>query len=93
MVYGEPPFCAHLTEALTVLALRHATRPVIDNTAGEAMPSLFVEVDERVDTLASKLSTTGAKMLRGPRDEPWEVRRLIERDPDGNLICLGAPVA
>ena len=90
-VYGEPPFYAHVTRDAAILALRHVTRPVIDHTAGEALLSAFIEVDD-VDTLQSSLERAGAKIWQAARDEPWAMRSLIVSDPDDNLICFASPL-
>jgi len=41
-----------------------------------------------VDTLAKELRANGAKVT-GPTDQPWGMREITLRDPDGNLICFG----
>jgi|ERR1700680_3357786 catechol 2,3-dioxygenase-like lactoylglutathione lyase family enzyme len=51
-VYGEIPFYAHVARDEAILAIRHVTKPVIDHTAGEALLSAFIEVQD-VTGLAS----------------------------------------
>ena len=86
-VYGDVPFYAHVARDEAILAIRHVTKPVIDDSAGEALLSAFIEVSD-VDTLHLSLRAAGAHIWQPPRDEPWAMRSLIVSDPDGNLICF-----
>ncbi len=91
-VYGDTPFYAHIARDEAILALRHVTRPVIDHTAGEALLSAFIEVND-VNALHASLQAVGAHIGQPPRDEPWAMRSLIVSDPDGNLICFASNIA
>ncbi len=88
-VYGEVPFYAHVARDAAILAIRRVSRPVIDHTAGEALLSAFIEVAD-VNALHDALRAAGAHVWQAPRDEPWAMRSLIIRDPDGNLICFAS---
>lgn len=88
-VYGDVPFYAQIARDHAILALRHVTRPVIDHSAGEALLSAFIEVED-VDALEASLRVAGAHIWQAARDEPWAMRSLIIDDPDGNLICFAA---
>ena len=52
-------------------------------------PHAFVEVSD-VNALHDSLQAAGAHVWQAPRDEPWAMRSLIVRDPDGNLICFAS---
>lgn len=52
--------------------------------------SYWVYVDDVDDTFA-KLTAAGATPEEGPRNEPWGERVASVRDPDGNVVHLGAP--
>ena len=88
-VYGDVPFYAHVARDAAILAIRHVTKPVIDQMAGEALLSAFVEVSD-VNALHESLRAAGAHIWQAPRDEPWAMRSLIVSDPDGNLICFAS---
>ena len=88
-LYGDPAFYAHIARDQAILALRHVTRPVIDHTAGEALLSAFIEVDD-ADTLHAALQAAGARIWQPPRNEPWAMRSVIVADPDGNLVCFAS---
>ena len=43
-----------------------------------------------VDTALATLTAHGAPVVAGPTDQPWGERVAQTRDPDGNLVYLGA---
>jgi catechol 2,3-dioxygenase-like lactoylglutathione lyase family enzyme len=54
--------------------------------------SYWVYVDD-VDDTFTKLTAAGAMTEAGPRNEPWGERVASVRDPDGNVVHLGAPAS
>ncbi|HVM09194.1 MAG TPA: VOC family protein [Acidimicrobiales bacterium] len=52
--------------------------------------SYWVYVDD-VDAAFSALVADGAPVVAEPRTEPWGERVASVRDPDGNIVHLGAP--
>jgi uncharacterized glyoxalase superfamily protein PhnB len=52
----------------------------------------YLRVDD-VDAFHSRAVDAGAEVLKTPRDEPWGMRELAVRSPDGHRYMLGAPVA
>ena len=51
----------------------------------------WVYVDD-VDTTLAELTAGGAPVVAEPEDQPWGERVARTRDPDGNLVLLGAPL-
>ena len=49
----------------------------------------WVYVDD-VDTALETLTASGAPVVTEPADQPWGERVAQTRDPDGNLVYLGA---
>jgi lactoylglutathione lyase len=49
----------------------------------------WVYVDD-VDATLGRLQATGAPIVTEPEDQPWGERVASTRDPDGNLVHLGA---
>ena len=49
----------------------------------------WVYVDD-VDATLERLRTAGAPVVAEPEDQPWGERVARTRDPDGNLVYLGA---
>jgi len=45
--------------------------------------SIFIE---HVDDYAQIIKAAGADIVYGPVDEPWGVREIHVKDPDGNII-------
>lgn len=50
----------------------------------------WVYVDD-VDAMFERLAATGAQIVAAPENQPWGERVARIRDPDGNLVYLGAP--
>ena len=50
---------------------------------------LWVYVDD-VDATLERLRGAGAPVVAEPQDQPWGERVARTRDPDGNLVYLGA---
>jgi lactoylglutathione lyase len=49
----------------------------------------WVYVDD-VDATVQALAAGGAPVVAAPEDQPWGERVAQTRDPDGNLVYLGA---
>jgi lactoylglutathione lyase len=49
----------------------------------------WVYVDD-VDATLRRLEASGAPIVAEPEDQPWGERVARTRDPDGNLVYLGA---
>lgn len=52
--------------------------------------SYWVYVDD-VDAAFDEMTAAGASPVAEPRSEPWGERVASVRDPDGNVVHLGAP--
>ena len=50
--------------------------------SGTALPTVSVEVDD----LDAVIVLAGDAVVYGPVDEPWGLRRIYLRDPEGNLV-------
>lgn len=57
--------------------------------SGEERFGFWVYVDD-VDATLQQLRGSGAPVVAEPEDQPWGERVARTRDPDGNLIYLGA---
>jgi lactoylglutathione lyase len=49
----------------------------------------WVDVDD-VDAAVERVRAAGAPVVAEPADQPWGERVASTRDPDGNLVHLGA---
>jgi uncharacterized glyoxalase superfamily protein PhnB len=52
----------------------------------------YLRVDD-VDAFHERAVSVGADILKPPRDEPWGMRELALRSPDGHRFMLGQPIA
>jgi uncharacterized glyoxalase superfamily protein PhnB len=48
----------------------------------------FSVFDDRVDDVADRARTAGARLESEPRNEPWNARDFSLRDPDGFLLTF-----
>jgi catechol 2,3-dioxygenase-like lactoylglutathione lyase family enzyme len=63
--------------AQLTLATRDATAPV--------MADISIEVSD-VDAAYAAVVAGGARIVHGPRDEEWGVRRFFAVDPNGRVV-------
>ena len=54
--------------------------------------SMFDRFAGSVDALAEQAKKMKADILSGPLDQPWNVRELTIRDPDGYQLIFTAPL-
>ena len=47
---------------------------------------------EDCDAAVERLRLNGAEVVEKPADQPWGERVARLRDPDGNLVLIGAPL-
>lgn len=59
-------------------------------TPGGALVHLIVADPSVVDRAAEDLRAAGFALELSPTDQQWGMRELHVRDPDGNLVILGA---
>jgi catechol 2,3-dioxygenase-like lactoylglutathione lyase family enzyme len=52
----------------------------------------YLHVDD-VDAFHAQAVTHGAEVLKPPTDEPWKMRELALRTPDGHRLMLGQAIA
>jgi uncharacterized glyoxalase superfamily protein PhnB len=52
----------------------------------------YLRVDD-VDAFHERAMGAGADVLKQPQDEPWGMRELALRSPDGHRFMLGQPLA
>lgn len=52
----------------------------------------YLEVDD-VDAFHKRASEAGAEILKAPSDEPWGMREMAVRTPDGHRFMLATPSA
>ena len=51
----------------------------------------YFVVDD-VDAYHAEIAAKGATLHKAPRDEPWKMREMALRTPDGHRIMVGQPI-
>ncbi len=54
--------------------------------------SMFDRFGDSVGAIAEQAKKMGAEIVSGPLDQPWNVRELTIRDPDGYQLIFTAPL-
>jgi catechol 2,3-dioxygenase-like lactoylglutathione lyase family enzyme len=95
--WGEPPFYGILSRGAVRIALRHVDEPVFadDVRAREQLlsASFTVASGQALEGLFAEFSARGADVAQPLKDEAWDARTFILRDPDGNLLLFAAPAS
>jgi catechol 2,3-dioxygenase-like lactoylglutathione lyase family enzyme len=95
ILYGEPPFYAHVARDGATLIFRCADRPVIDAAYREREELLSAEccVDsaEEIKSLFLEFQAAGVTFFQTLKLMPWGARNFIVKDPDGNLVLFAGP--
>lgn len=60
-------------------------------TGGRQRIALWVYAED-CDAAVERLRLNGAEVVEKPADQPWGERVARLRDPDGNLVLIGAPL-
>lgn len=57
---------------------------------GQGTPGTWMYLFLRgIDDYTALIQERGAEILHGPEDEPWGMREIHVRDPDGNTLRIG----
>jgi catechol 2,3-dioxygenase-like lactoylglutathione lyase family enzyme len=95
ILYGEPPFYAHVARDGATLIFHCVDRPVIDAAYREREGLLSAEcgVDtaEEIKNLFIEFQGAGVTFFQTLKLMPWGARNFIVKDPDGNLVLFAGP--
>ena len=95
ILYGEPPFYAHVARDGATLIFRCVDRPVFDAAYREREELLSAEcgVDtaEEIKSLFLEFQAAGVTFFQTLKLMPWGARNFIVKDPDGNLVLFAGP--
>ena len=86
--YGEPPFYGGVKLGEVILHLCTSA----ENDGRRGRGSAYVFCDE-VDAYYGEVTGRGVEVTSRLETYPYGMRDFQVKDPDGNLICFGAPVA
>jgi hypothetical protein len=95
ILYGEPPFYAHVTRDGATLILRHVDEPAFDAARREREELLSAEAcvntAEEIKALFLEFQAAGVTFFQTLKLMPWGARNFIVKDPDGNLVLFAGP--
>ena len=88
-LYGAPPYYGEVRRDGVRLNLRHVDRPPMDPAVVQRDELLAASVlVEDIDALDAAFRSREVPMEQTLARQPWGARRLIVRDPDGNLLMF-----
>lgn len=91
-IYGDPPFYGQVSRDNARLALRSMDEPVFAAGVREREDILSASITlgsaDEISQLFLGYQAAAVPMHQPLRDEPWQAKTFIVRDPDGNLILF-----
>jgi catechol 2,3-dioxygenase-like lactoylglutathione lyase family enzyme len=96
-VYGDPPFYGQVSRDNARIALRYMDEPFfaedIREREGLLSASITLAGADEIAQLFLTYQAAGVPIAQALRDEPWQAKTFIVKDPDGNLILFAGPAA
>jgi catechol 2,3-dioxygenase-like lactoylglutathione lyase family enzyme len=96
-VYGDPPFYGQVSRDNARLALRWMDESFFAADIREREELLSASITlasaEEIKQLFLDFQDAGVAFAQSLRNEPWQAKTFIVRDPDGNLILFAGPAS
>jgi predicted lactoylglutathione lyase len=94
-IYGDPPFYAQVRRDNALLALRSMDESffIEDIRTREDLlsASITLATAAEITQLFDSFHAADVPLAQPLRDEPWQAKTFVVRDPDGNLILFAGP--
>jgi len=94
-VYGDPPFYGQVSRDNARPALRFMDEPFfigdIREREGLLSASITLASAEEIKDLFRIYHAADVPLAQSLRNEPWQAKTFIVKDPDGNLILFAGP--
>lgn len=94
-VYGDPPFYGQVNRDNARLALRSMDEPLfaedIRQREGLLSASIMLESADEIARLFLDYQAADVPLAQPLKNDPWQARTFIVKDPDGNLILFAGP--
>ena len=94
-IYGDPPFYGQVSRDNARLALRFMDEPFfvedIRQREGLLSASITLASADEIKRLFLAYQAADVPLAQSLRNEPWQAKTFIVKDPDGNLILFAAP--
>jgi catechol 2,3-dioxygenase-like lactoylglutathione lyase family enzyme len=94
-VYGDPPFYGQVSRDNAQLALRSMDEPFfgedIRQREGLLSASITLASADEIKRLFLTYQAAAVSFAQPLRNEPWQAKTFIVKDPDGNLVLFAGP--
>jgi catechol 2,3-dioxygenase-like lactoylglutathione lyase family enzyme len=94
-IYGDPPFYGQVSRDNARLALRYMDEPFFseDIRQRESLLSASITLGsaDEIKQLFLAYQAAEVPLAQSLRNEPWQAKTFIVKDPDGNLILFAGP--
>jgi catechol 2,3-dioxygenase-like lactoylglutathione lyase family enzyme len=94
-IYGDPPFYSQVSRDNARLALRSMDGSFfaedIREREGLLSASITLASADEIKQLFLTYQAAEVPIAQPLRNEPWQAKTFIVKDPDGNLILFAAP--
>jgi catechol 2,3-dioxygenase-like lactoylglutathione lyase family enzyme len=94
-IYGDPPFYAQVRRDNALLALRSMDESFFaeDIRTREDLlsASITLATAAEITQLFDSFQAADVPLAQPLRDEPWQAKTFVVKDPDGNLILFAGP--
>jgi catechol 2,3-dioxygenase-like lactoylglutathione lyase family enzyme len=94
-IYGDPPFYGQVSRDNALLALRSMDESFfagdIREREGLLSASITLASAEEIKQLFLAYQAADVPLAQPLRNEPWQAKTFIVKDPDGNLILFAGP--
>jgi catechol 2,3-dioxygenase-like lactoylglutathione lyase family enzyme len=94
-VYGDPPFYGQVSRDNARLALRSMDESVFAGDVRQREDLLSASITlgsaSEIEQLYLEWQAAGVPFQQPLRNEPWQAKTFIVKDPDGNLILFAGP--
>ena len=96
-VYGDPPFYGQVSRDNVKLALRYMDESFFAEDIREREDLLSASITlasaDEIKQLFLAYQAAGAPIHQALRNEPWQAKTFVVKDPDGNLILFAGPAS
>ena len=94
-IYGDPPFYGQVSRDNAQLALRSMDESFfaedIRQRENLLSASITLATADEINQLFLAYQAADVPLAQSLRDEPWQAKTFIVKDPDGNLILFAGP--
>ena len=94
-IYGDPPFYGQVSRDNARLALRSMDVPFFAEDIRQREDLLSASITlgsaDEIEQLFITYQDADVPIAQSLRNEPWQAKTFIVKDPDGNLILFAAP--